>query len=86
VRPAGAFVGKGEVRGFVEDLVTRGARIELIGERSIDGEWVRWRSRVSLADPANPGGPRLVVNNRSSSIIRDGLIVFHQAMPAADGD
>jgi predicted SnoaL-like aldol condensation-catalyzing enzyme len=77
-RPAGAFNGKEEVRGFIEDLFARNVQVELIGERTVDGERVTWKSRVMIDDPENPG-VRLEIINNSESIVRDGKIVKHTA-------
>ena len=79
MRPAGRFIGKGEVRGFVEDLVSRQARIELIGDREVYGEYVTWQSRVTFG---NPGAGPAEVRNFSRSVVIDGKIVFHMARPA----
>lgn len=79
MRPAGRFVGKDEVRGFVQSLVERGAQIELHGSREVYGEYVRWNSRVAFASPgAGPAESR----NRSQSIVHDGRILFHMATPS----
>lgn len=81
-RPVGAFQGREEVRGFIEGLFARQVQVELIGDRTVDGERVTWRSRVSLIDPENPDGPPIELLNDSESIVRDGLIVMHQAARA----
>jgi ketosteroid isomerase-like protein len=81
-RPAGTFNGKAEIRGFIEDLIARNAQVQLIGERQVNGEVVSWQSLVTIDDPENPG-TRLELRNNSSSTIRNGLIVHHQAQPAA---
>jgi len=79
VRPGGQFIWKEEIRGFIEGLIAQNVRVELVGERQVEGDRVSWTSRVYLDDPANPGaGPR---QNRSESVVRDGLIVFHMATP-----
>ena len=83
-RPTGAFVGKAEVRGFVEGILARNALVELLGERSVDGEMATWRSRVTIDDPANPDGPPRIIHNLSASRVVDGLIVMHTAEPAPD--
>jgi hypothetical protein len=79
MRPAGQFIGKDQVRGFIEDLVLRAARIELQGEREVYGEYVTWRSRVAFG---NPGAGPAEVRNQSRSVVIDGKIVFHMATPA----
>jgi predicted SnoaL-like aldol condensation-catalyzing enzyme len=81
-RPSGEFTGKEAVRGFIEELIARNVKVELIGERTVDGERVTWRSRVMLDDPQNPDGPQLEIMNNSESIIRDGKIVMHTATRA----
>ncbi|HEX9924855.1 MAG TPA: nuclear transport factor 2 family protein, partial [Anaerolineae bacterium] len=81
-RSVGAFNGKEEVRGFIQGIIDRNVHVELIGERTVDGERVTWQSRVMLDDPANPGGPQIEVRNNSESIVRDGKIVMHTARPA----
>jgi hypothetical protein len=48
-RPGGQFVGKDQVRGFIEGLVERQAQIELLGSREVYGEYVRWSSHVTCA-------------------------------------
>jgi hypothetical protein len=75
-RPAGQFQGKEQVRGFVEGLIARQAKVELLGERQVDGERVSWSSRVTLTNPDQ------VLMNNSESIVRNGLIVMHSARPA----
>ena len=82
-RPAGTFTGKEEIRGFIEDLIARDVQVELVGERTVDGERVTWQSHVMIKDPANPDGPLLDIMNNSESIVRDGKIVHHQAEPAS---
>lgn len=82
-RPAGTFTGKEEIRGFIEDLIARDVQVELVGERTVDGERVTWQSHVTIKDPANPDGPLLDIMNNSESIVRDGKIVHHQAEPAS---
>jgi hypothetical protein len=82
-RPAGSFNGKEEIRGFIEDLIAREAQIELIGERTVDGERVTWQSHIRIKDPANPDGPLLELMNNSESTVRDGKIVHHRAEPAS---
>ena len=75
-RPAGDFNGKEEVRGFIEGLVARNVKVELIGERTVDGERVSWQSHVTLENPAQE------ITNNSESIVRDGKIVMHSAQAA----
>lgn len=79
MRPAGQFIGKDQVRGFIEDLVSRGAAIELLGEREVYGEYVTWRSRVAFG---SPGAGPAEVRNLARSVVIDGKIVFHMATPA----
>jgi ketosteroid isomerase-like protein len=79
MRPAGQFIGKDQVRGFIEDIVGRGAQIELLGERDAHGDHVQWMSRVRFT---NPGAGPAEVRNRSQSIVIDGKILFHLATPA----
>jgi ketosteroid isomerase-like protein len=79
MRPAGQFIGKDQVRGFVEGLIARNAQIELLGEREVFGDYVRWMSRVTLT---NPDGSPAEIRNRSQSIVHEGKIVFHMASPA----
>jgi hypothetical protein len=76
-RPLGIFGGLPEIRGFIQDLIDRGVSIELIGERSVEGERVRWSSVVRFSDPA-PGAPA-EVRNESESLVRDGKILEHRA-------
>jgi ketosteroid isomerase-like protein len=78
MRPAGRFVGKDEVRGFIEGLIRRGVQIEVLGEREVFGEYVRWASHVRFA---NPGGGPAEVRNRAASIVQEGKIIFHSARP-----
>lgn len=78
-RPNGAYTGKEEIRGFIEGLFARDVQVELMGERQVEGEIVRWTSHVSLTDPENPDGPRVEFMNNSQSTVRDGKIVHHQA-------
>ncbi|MBI2929822.1 MAG: CHRD domain-containing protein [Verrucomicrobia bacterium] len=80
--PLGILTGKEAIRGFIESLVARKARIELLGLRRVEGELVNWKSRVTLLDTANPGGLPVISLNDSSSIVRNGLIVQHTARPA----
>ena len=80
-RSVGGFNGKEEVRGFIEGLFARNVQVELIGERTVDGERVTWQSRVMIDDPENPG-TRLEIINNSESIVRDGKIVKHTARRA----
>jgi ketosteroid isomerase-like protein len=80
-RPGGQFVGKAEVRGFVEDLIARNVEVELIGERAVDGDTVTWTSHVTIDDPENPG-TRLDLTNNSLSVVQNGLIVQHTAQRA----
>jgi hypothetical protein len=82
-RPAGSFNGKEEIRGFIEDLIARDVQVELVGERTVDGERVTWQSHVRIKDPANPDGPLLELMNNSESTVRDGQIVHHRAEPAS---
>jgi hypothetical protein len=79
MRPAGQFVGKDQVRGFIQELVSRGAAIELLGEREVYGEYVTWRSRVAFG---SPGAGPAEVRNLARSVVIDGKIVFHMATPA----
>ncbi len=79
MRPAAQFIGKAQVRGFVEDLVARAGKIELQGEREVYGEYVTWRSRVTFG---NPGAGPAEVRNLSRSVVINGQIVFHMAQPA----
>ena len=81
-RPTGDFNGKEAVRGFIEGLIARNVRVELVGQRTVDGERVSWRSHVFLADPENPDGPLLEIMNNSESIVRNGKIVMHTASRA----
>jgi ketosteroid isomerase-like protein len=81
-RAAGDFRGKEEIRGFIQDLIDRDVRVELVGERQVSGERVTWTSRVSLRDPQNPDGPRLEIVNQSESTVRNGKIVAHSAQRA----
>lgn len=81
-RPTGQFNGKEETRGFIEGLVARNVKVELVGERQVDGERVSWSSHVTLADPENPNGPPVEIMNNSQSIVRNGKIVSHTARPA----
>jgi ketosteroid isomerase-like protein len=76
-RPLGIFGGHPEIRGFIQDLIDHGVSIELIGERSVEGERVRWSSVVRFSDPA-PGAPA-EVRNASESLVRDGKILEHRA-------
>jgi hypothetical protein len=82
LRPGGRFVGKDEVRGFIEGLVAQRAAIELVGERQVFRNYVSWSSRVSLYDPDRPDAPPTVLQNLSESIVVDGQIVFHRASRA----
>jgi len=77
-RPGGTYNGKEEIRGFVQDLVDRHVHVELVGERTVNGDTVTWVSHVTIDDPANPG-TRLDLTNNSESVIQNGLIVHHQA-------
>ena len=79
MRPAGQFIGKDQVRGFIEDIVGRGAQIELLGDRDTHNDHVQWMSRVRFT---NPGAGPAEVRNRSQSIVIDGKILFHLARPA----
>jgi transcription elongation GreA/GreB family factor len=81
-RAAGDFRGKEEIRSFIQDLIDRDVRVELVGERQVTGERVTWTSRVSLRDPQNPDGPRLEIVNQSESTVRNGKIVAHSAQRA----
>lgn len=81
-RPTGEFRGKAQIRTFIEDLVARNVRVEVVGERRVEGERVMWESRVFLNDPNNPNGPQLEIRNASESIVRDGKIVSHTAKRA----
>jgi hypothetical protein len=78
-RPAGQFKGKAEIRKFVQDLITRKSRVELVGERKVQGERVTWVSRVTQMDPQNPSAPPTTIMNNSESIVRNGKIVTHTA-------
>jgi hypothetical protein len=78
-RPGGQFVGKDQVRGFIEGLVERQAQIELLGSREVYGEYVRWSSHVTFG---NPGSGPTDSRNNSQSIVHQGRIVFHMATPA----
>ena len=75
-RPAGDFNGKGEIRGFIEGLIARNVKVELIGQRAVEGERVTWQSHVTLENPAQD------IMNNSESIVRNGKIVMHMAQPA----
>ena len=79
LRPGGRFVGRDEVRGFIEGLVAQRARIELLGERRTFGNYVMWMSRVTMTSPLGPDAAPVVLMNQSESIVRDGQIVFHMA-------
>lgn len=79
--PLGILNGKAAIRGFVQDLVSRNARIQLLGLRVVEGESVRWHSRVTLRSAANPSEAQILLND-SSSIVRNGLIILHTARPA----
>jgi ketosteroid isomerase-like protein len=79
--PLGQLVGKDAIRGFVESLVARKARIALVGLRRVEGEKVTWSSRVTLLNANDPSGPPDVVENNSESIVRGGKIVQHTARP-----
>ncbi len=79
MRPAGQFIGKDQVRGFIQDLVARGARIELQGDRDTVRDYVSWISRVTFA---NPGSGPSEIRNLAQSIVVDGKIVFHMAYPS----
>jgi hypothetical protein len=81
-RPAGQFKGKAEVRKFVQDLVTRKTKVELVGTRTVQGERVTWVSRVTQIDPQNPSAPPTTITNNSESIVRNGKIVMHGATRA----
>lgn len=78
--PLGILTGKAAIRGFVQDLITRKARIQLLGLRTVEGETVKWKSRVEVDSPTDPSQRQLALNE-SSSIVRDGLIVQHTARP-----
>jgi len=78
-RPSGQFKGKAEIRKFVQDLVTRKSRVELVGERKVQGERVTWVSHVTQIDPQNPNAPPTTIMNNSESIVRNGKIVTHTA-------
>lgn len=78
-RPAGTFEGKEQIRGFIEGLVAQNVRVELIGERQVEGELVRWMSQVTLSDPDNPDASPTEIVNNSQSTVRNGLIVAHSA-------
>ena len=80
--PLGVLVGKAAIRGFVESLIARQARVELVGTRQVDGENVSWHSRVTLQDANDPKAPPIVVLNDSASVVRDGLIIQHTAKRA----
>jgi hypothetical protein len=82
-RPTGQFKGKAEIRGFIEGLIARDVKVELIGERQVTGEQVRWTSHVSLLDPENPTGPRIDLMNNSHSTVQEGKITFHTAERAS---
>ncbi|HAV77687.1 MAG TPA: hypothetical protein DCX53_10080, partial [Anaerolineae bacterium] len=71
-RPSGQFTGKEEVRTFIEGLIAQDVHVELIGERTVNGEKVTWQSQVTLKDLQNPDGPPIVLLNNSESIVRDG--------------
>lgn len=78
-RPAGVFKGKDEVRGFIEDLIGRKAKIELVGSRESLGDYIYWNSRVTFGEPG--AGPA-EIRNFSQSIVSNGKILFHMARPA----
>jgi hypothetical protein len=80
--PLGLLTGKAAIRGFIETLVARKARIELLGLRTVAGESVTWKSRVTQLDATDPTLPPVVSLNDSSSIVRNGLIVQHTARAA----
>ena len=79
--PLGILTGKDAIRGFIESLVTRKAKVERIGVRHVSGELVKWTSRVTLIDPENPSAPPTVTENNSESIVRGGKIVQYTARP-----
>ena len=76
------MTGKAAIRGFIETLVAKKARIELLGLRTVAGESVKWKSRVTQLDATDPTLPLVVSLNDSSSIVRNGLIVQHTARSA----
>jgi ketosteroid isomerase-like protein len=80
--PFGLLTGKAAIRGFIETLVARKARIELLGLRTVAGELATWKSRVTQLDATDPTLPLVVSLNDSSSIVRNGLIVQHAARAA----
>jgi len=80
--PFGLLTGKAVIRGFIETLVAKKARIELLGLRTVAGESVKWKSRVTQLDATDPTLPLVVSLNESSSIVRNGLIVQHTARSA----
>jgi ketosteroid isomerase-like protein len=79
MRPTGQFIGREEVRGFIEGLVAQNVQIELMGERQEFGNYVMWMSQVTLADPTNPGAAPMQLRNQSESVVHGGRIVFHLA-------
>lgn len=81
-RPTGQFTGKEQIRGFIESLIARNVRVELVGERQVQGDRVTWTSRVFLSDPENPDGPPLEIVNNSESVVQNGKIVSHSASRA----
>lgn len=76
--PFGLLTGKAAVRGFIQDLVNRKAKIQLLGVRTVAGESVKWHSRITLNSSTNPNESQVLLND-SSSIVRGGLIVQHTA-------
>lgn len=83
-RPTGQFQGKDEVRTFIENLIAQDVHVELLGERTVEGEKVTWMSQVTLKDPQNPDASPTVIVNNSESIVRDGKIIFHTARRAEE--
>ena len=79
--PFGVITGKVAVRAFIQDLITRKARIQLLGFRTVAGESVKWKSRISLISATNPSETQVLLNE-SSSIVRGGLIIQHTARAA----
>ena len=63
--------GKEEIRSYIEGLVARDVRMELLGEPQVEGEQVSWQSRVNLSYPEQE-----LVNN-ADTVARDGEIVTY---------
>ncbi|MFO1499268.1 MAG: CHRD domain-containing protein [Verrucomicrobiota bacterium] len=78
--PTGVLTGKAAIRSYLQDLIAHKPQIQLIGLHTVDGENVRWKTRTSQINGADPSQIQVSLND-SSAIVRNGLIIQHTTRP-----